>query len=142
MCFSAPASFVAGTALSVLGVATIRMTSRKAEIPLAMIPLLFGVQQFTEGMIWLSFRDESPLSNTTLTFVYSLFSHVLWPIFMPFAVGLLETVPWRKKAVTACQIAGTAVGQAVTAFLRHGTVSNKPTAKGIKIGQRTCEKSE
>jgi hypothetical protein len=110
MCFSAPASFVAGTALSVLGVVTIRMTLRKAEIPLAMIPLLFGVQQFTEGMIWLSFRDESPLSNTTLTFVYSLFSHVLWPIFIPFAVGLLETVPWRNKAVTACQIAGITVG--------------------------------
>ena len=110
MCFSAPASFVTGTALSVLGVATIRMTSRKAEIPLAMIPLLFGVQQLTEGMIWLSFRDESPLSNTTLTFVYSLFSHVLWPIFIPFAVGRLENIPWRKKAVTACQIAGTAVG--------------------------------
>ena len=110
MCFSAPASFVAGTALSVLGVATIRMTSRKAEIAFAMIPLLFGVQQFTEGMIWLSFRDESPLSNTMLTFVYSLFSHVLWPIFIPFAVGMLETVPWRKKAVTACQIAGMTVG--------------------------------
>ena len=110
MCFSAPASFVAGAALSAVGVATIRMTSRKAEIPFAMIPFLFGVQQLTEGMIWLSFRDESPLSNATLTFAYSLFSHVLWPIFVPFAVGLLETVPWRKKAVAACQIAGAAVG--------------------------------
>ena len=110
MCFSASASFVAGAALSAAGVVTIRMTSRRAEIPFAMIPLLFGVQQLTEGMIWLSFRNESLLPNATLTFVYSLFSHVLWPIFIPFAVGRLETVPWRKKAVGACQIAGTAVG--------------------------------
>lgn len=110
MCFSAPASFIAGAALSAVGVATIRMTSRKADLAFAMIPLLFGVQQLTEGMIWLSFRNESPLPNATLTFVYSLFSHVLWPIFIPFAVGLLESVPLRKKAVAACQIAGTAVG--------------------------------
>ena len=110
MCFSAPASFIAGAALSAAGVATIRMTSRRVEVAFALIPLLFGVQQLTEGMIWLSFRNESPLPNATLTFVYSLFSHVLWPIYIPFAVGLLETVPWRKKAVAACQIAGTAVG--------------------------------
>ena len=50
MCFSAPASFVAGIALSTVGAATIRMTSRRAEIAFAMIPLLFGVQQLTEGM--------------------------------------------------------------------------------------------
>lgn len=110
MCFSAPASFVAGTALSVLGVATIRMTTRRAEIAFATIPLLFGIQQLTEGMIWLSFRDESPFPNETLTFVYSLFSHVLWPIFIPIAVGLLETVPSRQKSIAACQIAGMAVG--------------------------------
>ena len=35
---------------------------------------------------------------------------MLWPIFIPSAVGLLEPVPWRKKAVAACQFAGTAVG--------------------------------
>ena len=93
MCFSAPVSFVAGAALSAAGVATIRMTSRKAEIALAMIPLLFGVQQLTEGMIWLSFRNDSQLPNATLTFVYSLFSHVLWPIYIvqfPVTARVLE----------------------------------------------------
>ncbi len=110
MCFSATASFVAGSTLSVIGATTIRMTSRRAEIPFAMIPLLFGVQQLTEGMIWLSFRGESHLPNAALTLVYSLFSHVLWPIFIPLAVGLLETDPLRKKAVAACQLAGAVVG--------------------------------
>lgn len=110
MCFSATASFVAGTALSTIGLATIRMSSRAAEIPLALIPFLFGAQQFTEGMIWLSFQNVSLVSNAALTFVYSLFSHVLWPIFIPFAVGLLETVPFRKKALAGCQIVGMAVG--------------------------------
>ena len=94
MCFSAPASFIAGAALSATGVATIRMTSRRAQRPFAAIPLLFGIQQIVEGMIWLSFGDASPVPNATLTFAYSLFSHVLWPIYMPYAVGRLETIAW------------------------------------------------
>lgn len=44
-----------------------------------------------EGMIWLSFRNESPLPNATLTFAYSLFSHVLWPIFIPFTSMLFRS---------------------------------------------------
>lgn len=117
MCFSASASFIAGTTLSAAGLATLRMTKRKAEIPFAMIPLLFGLQQITEGMIWLSFRNESSLSNATPTLVYSLFSHVLWPIFVPFAVGLLENVSWRQKGLVVCQIAGAGVGLYLLYFI-------------------------
>lgn len=109
MCFSATASFIAGTVLTAAGVVTLRMTSRKTEIPFAMVPLLFGVQQFIEGLIWLSLRHE-PVANVTLTLLYSLFSHVLWPIYIPFAVRLLETVPWRRRVIAACQAIGGAVG--------------------------------
>jgi hypothetical protein len=131
MCFSATASFVSGTALCAVGAATIRMSSRRAEIPFAMIPLLFGVQQLTEGMIWLSFENNSSLPNATLTFVYSLFSHVLWPIFIPFAVGLLETVPWRKKAVGVCKIAGAAVGLYLLYFIVQFPVTSRVLEKHI-----------
>ncbi|MEK7121399.1 MAG: DUF6629 family protein, partial [Patescibacteria group bacterium] len=86
MCFSATASFVAGSALSVVGVVTIAKAKRKAQIPFAMIPLLFGIQQIAEGFIWLSFRFNTLWLNTTMTYVYSLFSHVLWPVFIPFTV--------------------------------------------------------
>ena len=131
MCFSASASFVAGVALSAAGVVTLRMTSRKAEIPFAMIPLLFGLQQLTEGLIWLSFRNESMLPNATLTFIYSLFSHVLWPIFIPFAVGQLETVLWRKHLIAACQIAGTAVGLYLLYFIVQFPVTSRVLEKHI-----------
>lgn len=131
MCFSASASFIAGTALSAAGVATLRMTTRRAEIPFAMIPLLFGVQQITEGMIWLSFRNELPLSNATLTLVYSLYSHVLWPMFVPFAVGLLETVSWRKKALAACQVAGAGVGLYLLYFIVQFPVTSRVLGQHI-----------
>ena len=51
MCFSASASFIAGTSLSAVGVAALRNTKARSEQPLAAIPLLFGIQQLTEGVI-------------------------------------------------------------------------------------------
>jgi len=85
-------------------------TERTAEIPFATIPLLFGIQQITEGIIWLTFGSDAPLLKSTMTFIYSLFSHVLWPIFMPFSIALLETTPWRKKTLFTLQLAGIVVG--------------------------------
>ena len=118
MCFSATASFVAGVALVTVGIATLRLASRPFQIPFAAIPLLFGVQQIIEGLIWLSFRQASPLPNLPFTFVYSLFSNVLWPIYVPFATRLLETMPWRRKALLVLQIAGIAVGSLLVVFPR------------------------
>lgn len=45
-----------------------------------------------------------------MTYVYSMFSHVLWPIYVPFAVGLMETARWRRRTLSVFQIAGLAVG--------------------------------
>jgi len=105
MCFSATASFVTGVSLSALGVATLKKAQRKVGVPFAMIPLLFGVQQIIEGMLWLSFRFDAPLLNVITTYAFTLFSHVLWPIFVPFAIGLVETVAF---VIGECRAAGEA----------------------------------
>ena len=110
MCFSATASFIAGTALSVIGVAALRNTRVRSELPFAMIPLLFGVQQFTEGVIWLTFIYDAPILKESMTYLYSVFSHVLWPIYVPLAVGIMEAVHWRKKAIFTFGAAGLTVG--------------------------------
>jgi hypothetical protein len=110
MCFSGTASFVAGTALSVIGVATIRRVERRTELPLALIPLFFGVQQLVEGVLWLALARDAPGLQQTMTYIYSVFSHVFWPIYVPFAVGLLESTQWRKRALRGFQAAGLIVG--------------------------------
>ena len=135
MCFSATASFVAGVALATVGIATLRLTSRPSEIPLAAIPLLFGIQQIIEGLIWLSFRQASPLPNLPFTFVYSLFSNVLWPIYVPFAIRLLETVLWRRKALLVLQIAGIAVGLYLFCFLVRFSVTSRVLGQHIVYGE-------
>ncbi len=110
MCFSATASFVAGTTLSAFGVATIRKVEHRSELPFAMIPLLFGLQQLIEGVVWLTFTRDVPVLGVTMTYLYTFFAHVLWPVYIPFAFRVLEKTPWRKKAMLWFQGAGLAVG--------------------------------
>lgn len=110
MCFSASASFAAGTGLLAVGIFTVRRARRRSELPYAAIPLLFALQQLIEGALWLSFRSNVPLPNPSLTFAYSFFSHVLWPAYVPFAILLLDPVRWRRRVLLAFLAAGAAVG--------------------------------
>ena len=125
MCFTATASFIAGVSLLVLGVATVKKAKRKADIPFAMIPLLFGAQQIVEGMLWLSFRFDAPLLNVSMTYLFTLFSHVLWPMYVPFSIGLMESVAWRKKVLSVFQITGIAVGLYLLYFIIRFPVTSE-----------------
>ncbi|WP_309605043.1 DUF6629 family protein [Phenylobacterium sp.] len=117
MCFSATASFTAGVGLLLVGAVTARRARSRAELPFAVIPLLFGLQQLIEGTIWLTLPDKAPGLNAMLTFVYSLFSHVLWPIYVPIAILLLEPIVWRRRILVAIAVAGGAVGVYLLYFL-------------------------
>lgn len=109
MCFSATASFTAGAALLIVGAVTVARVQRPTELPFALIPMLFSVQQLIEGALWLTFDVDAQPLNAVLTLVYSLFSHVLWPIYVPVAVLLIEPSAWRRKALVAIALAGAAV---------------------------------
>jgi len=110
MCFSAPASFVAGAVLSSAGVITLKKVKNKKQIPLALVPLLFGIQQIIEGFVWLSFGWGIPKINLVATYGFTFFSHVLWPIFIPIAVFLVETDARRKKIIMFCGALGLIAG--------------------------------
>jgi len=50
-------------------------------MPLAVTPILFGVQQLTEGLLWLHLPtapDGPGAANLTLLFL--LFAQVFWPV--------------------------------------------------------------
>ena len=110
MCFSASASFIVGGSLVALGVVTVKRVEKRAELPFAAIPMLLGVQQIVEGVLWLSADYDAALLQSITTYMYTMFSHVLWPIYVPFAVGLMEPEPWRKKAIWVFQFTGLVVG--------------------------------
>ena len=117
MCFSATASFTAGGALLVVGAVTIGRARSKSELPFSLIPALFGVQQLIEGALWLTFTASAAHANSFLTHSYSLFSHVLWPMYVPFAVLLVERVSWRRNLLFGLSFAGAATGLYLLYFL-------------------------
>jgi hypothetical protein len=132
MCFSASASFVAGTSLLAAGAVTVRKAQRKEELPFAAIPLLFGVQQLIEGVIWLTFRFDAPALNPAMTLLYSLFSHVLWPIYVPLAVLLLEPVRWRTTALAAFLAAGLGTGLYLLVSMFRFPIVSRATGSHIE----------
>ena len=109
MCFSATASFAAGSVLTATGIVSLKQTKKKNLLPFASIPLLFGIQQLCEGFVWLSLKWSLPLLNTFASYGFVFFSHILWPIFTPLAVALAEPIAWRKKLILICFFIGITV---------------------------------
>lgn len=106
MCFSATASFTAAAALGVTGAWTLHHAQDARYRLLAAIPLLFGVQQFTEGLVWMSYPWHAPGLRAVMTQAYSVFSHLLWPVYVPWAARAVECVPWRRHLLLALALAG------------------------------------
>ena len=132
MCFSATASFSAGAVLLGVGVLTLKSVRHPREWLLATIPLLFAIQQLSEGVIWLSFRYEAPLLNTVMTHVYSFFSHVLWPVYVPLAVLLIEPPGRRRRVLLGLVAAGVAVGAYLLYILAAFPIVSRPIGEHIE----------
>lgn len=98
MCFSASASFSAGIILTTIGVVTIRKTQHPSQLMFACIPLIFGVQQISEGILWLTLPDLNLFDESISTaYIYLFFAQIVWPIWTPISILLLEKNPIRKK---------------------------------------------
>ena len=132
MCFSATASFTAGAVLLGLGALTLKSASRPRELPFAAIPLLFAIQQLSEGVIWLTFSNEAPQLNAAMTYVYSFFSHVLWPAWVPVAVFLIEPPGRRRRALFAFVATGVTVGVYLLYILAAYPIASRPTGQHIE----------
>lgn len=132
MCFSAAASFAVGTYLLGVGTLTLKQPRRPRELAFAAIPLLFAVQQLSEGILWLTFEPPIPWLNEAMTQVYSFMSHVLWPIYVPIAVLLIEPPGPRRQALLALVGIGVAVGAFLLYHLVDYPVSSRLTGQHIQ----------
>jgi hypothetical protein len=111
MCFSASASFSAGVVLTVIGIITIKKTHHRSQLLFASIPLIFGVQQIAEGILWLSLPNpDYPNTQKIATYTFLLFAQIIWPIWTPIAILLLEKKETRNKIQRFFVGAGILVG--------------------------------
>jgi hypothetical protein len=107
MCFSAEASFAGGVIISAIGVVTIRKVHNPSQIIFASIPLFFGFQQITEGILWLTIPvPEYAAMQKVATYIFQIMALVIWPLMIPLSVLYMEKSEKRKKILFALMIAG------------------------------------
>jgi hypothetical protein len=101
MCFSAQASFTLSGILVGVGVAAIARSASPAHRMLAAAPVLFGVQQAAEGVIWLTVNAPSHADTLRLAVdVFLGFALVLWPLWVPLAMQRIERDQARRRILT------------------------------------------
>lgn len=103
------------------------MVRHPSERLLAAIPLLFAIQQITEGTLWLGFQWQTAALNAALTQIYSFFSHVLWPVYVPLAAWAIERPGPRRRALAIVSIGGGAVGS----YLLYRMLTNPIVARPV-----------
>jgi hypothetical protein len=110
MCFSAEASFAGGVIISAIGVATVRKVHKPSQILFSSIPLFFGFQQITEGMLWLTLplTDYEELRHIS-TYVFLVMAQVIWPVMIPLSVLFMEDSEKRKKYIVGLLFIGMAL---------------------------------
>ena len=108
MCFSAEASFSAATLLAIVGYSTMADTKNKKELCLAAIPLLFAIQQASEGVLWIAmaYNMADSLWASIAKYVFLLFAYVNWPLWMPISLYLIENKRNKKIIMGACFLIG------------------------------------
>jgi hypothetical protein len=110
MCFSANASFGASAVLAVIGVAAVVKAKKTPERLFAAIPFIFSIQQLSEGMLWLSFKEPGLVQyHSIFVTVFLVFALVVWPFYIPFTVWLLEKDAHRKKILSVFLTVGAVV---------------------------------
>lgn len=107
MCFSANASFGAGIVISVMAVATIRKVTSRSQLAFAGFPVIFLIQQFAEGFVWLCLTGVHCGGWQSIPiYIFLVCSHVIWPVLIPFSMLLLEDDISRKRVLSGLLTAG------------------------------------
>lgn len=140
MCFSATASFVTAVGLAPVGIVSLAMARRldpERWQPLALLPILFAIQQALEGFVWLGL--DSPGASARLWMVslaYLGFAYALWPVWIPWSALRLATdllTPGQQRLFRALSGLGGLLGASlwVPLLLDPGLIN--PTVRGGSI---------
>ncbi len=143
MCFSAEASFIVGGTLLLIGASTIKKAHHKKDLPIALIPLIFALQQIIEGLLWIVLKDGNmPQAQFLLSNTYGIFIGVIWPLYAPYAVYSAETNIKRRKIIASVGVTGlglaiyTIIGltnQPIVAEIINHSINYKHDVDGYQI---------
>jgi len=110
MCFAPEADLVAGVVVTAIGIDALRRTARPELVPLAALPLVFGVHQLIETLVWWNLRGDVPdCVGEPAAWVYAFLALCVVPVLVPFAFsrsGAIRSVPLSRGFVAAGAVSG------------------------------------
>ncbi|MFD1550740.1 hypothetical protein DNU06_05945 [Putridiphycobacter roseus] len=110
MCFSAEVSFGAAAVISTVGVVAYKKASPNSFRVIAMIPILFGIHQFLEGLVWVFIESNATELLAFSKYSYLFFAWVIWPFYIPYANWKVEKIAIRKKILFGFMVIGLLLG--------------------------------
>ncbi|MCX5135212.1 DUF6629 family protein [Streptomyces sp. NPDC060011] len=119
MCWSATADLVAGAGIAAVGAASVARVRRRADLPLAALPLLLGAHQIVESRVWDAGGGTGPA-----TVVWAVIALPLLALWVP--VGVLCAAPTRARRRLLLPLAS---GVATAAALAYALVAHPVTAE-------------
>ncbi len=110
MCFSAQASFVTSAILLLVGARSISQIKSSKQVMFASTPLLFSVQQLCEGILWLTLSGNTlPFLSVIMTYSFLFFALIIWPIWIPSALFMIEKNEFSRKILSILTIVGSLI---------------------------------
>lgn len=124
MCFSANADIAASVVVGAAGVDALRHVTRRSEVLLATLPLLFAVHSLVEAFVWWSLDGRvSDHVGDVAAWLYLLIAFGLVPVVVPVAVTMHEP---RASRARMWPFAG--LGAVVAVVLMAGVLRGPVTA--------------
>ena len=92
VCVSAEASFGLTGVLVSVGIYCVKIATQRdrAALLIAAIPLLFAIQQFSEGLVWVGIGRDNVELTQSAALVYLFFALAFWLFWIPFSAKFLE----------------------------------------------------
>ena len=127
MCWSPTADLIAGSAVTALGLVTLSSTRRARDLPLAALPVLLGVHQLIESLVWRSADGDIGHSIGHLaTVLWAVIAYPLLAGFVPLAVLAATGRSARTRVLPFV-----AIGLATCAMLSYALASGPITADPV-----------
>lgn len=108
MCFSAEASFGLSAVLLPAGGYCVWNAFHKNRrmLSLAVIPIAFGLQQFSEGWVWLGLHLNDMHLVRSASYFFLYFALSFWPFWIPLSAFLANPDSRRKPLLAAFTLLG------------------------------------
>jgi len=123
MCLSAEVSIVTAATLTPVGVVASASAWRQDRryLMIATLPLLFGLQQLIEGLVWINGHAGDADRVGQYSLLYMFFTWIAWPIWAPVSAYFLEYGA-RRNIILFFVIAGAMLGglQFIPYFVHDG----------------------